>query len=99
MSWWSHLLLSVQQMPSLNLCGILYTGSDIGGFGGDATEDLLLRWLEFAIFTPLMRNHAALGTREQEVYQFSHVEAFRRINRIRNGILPYLYIEYMKADL
>ncbi len=99
MSWWSHLLLSVQQMPSLNLCGILYTGSDIGGFGGDATEDLLLRWLEFAIFTPLMRNHAALGTREQEVYQFSHVEAFRRIIRIRYGLLPYLYSEYMKAAL
>lgn len=98
-SWWSHLLLSIQQMPSLNMCGILYTGSDIGGFGGDATEDLLLRWLEFGIFTPLMRNHAAAGTREQEVYQFAHIHDFRNIIRIRYGLLPYLYSEYMKCTL
>lgn len=96
-SWWSHLLLSIQQMPSLNLCGILYTGSDIGGFGSNATQDLLMRWLEFGIFTPLMRNHAAAGTREQEVYQFDHIEDFRDIIRIRYGLLPYIYSEYMKA--
>lgn len=98
-SWWSHILLSLQQMPSLNMCGILYTGSDIGGFGNDTTEDLLLRWLEFAIFTPLMRNHSAIGTREQEVYQFEHIEDFRNIIRIRYGLLPYIYSEYMKAAL
>lgn len=98
-SWWSHLLLSIQQMPSLNLCGILYTGSDLGGFGSDATEDLLLRWMAFGIFTPLMRNHAAAGTRMQEAYQFDAVESFRRLVRIRYGLLPYLYSEYMKAAL
>lgn len=98
-SWWSHILLSMQQMPSLNMCGILYTGSDIGGFGNDTTEDLLMRWLEFAIFTPLMRNHSAIGTREQEIYQFEHVEDFRNIIRIRYGLLPYIYSEYMKAAL
>lgn len=98
-SWWSHLLLSIQQMPSLNLCGILYTGSDIGGFGCDTTQDLLMRWLEFGIFTPLMRNHSALGTREQEVYQFENTGDFRNIIRIRYGLLPYIYSEYMKAAL
>ena len=66
-SWWSQILTSMQQMPALNMIGILYTGSDIGGFGSDTTEDLLMRWLEFGMFTPLMRNHAALGTREQDV--------------------------------
>ena len=81
-SWWSHLLLSIHQMPSLNLCGILYTGSDLGGFGSDVTEDLLLRWMAFAVFTPLMRNHAAAGTRMQEAYQFDAVESFRNLVRI-----------------
>lgn len=98
-AWWSQLLLSIQQMPALNMCGIVYTGSDIGGFGSDTTEDLLMRWLEFAIFTPLMRNHAASGTRYQEVYQFEQTKAFRNIIRIRYGLLPYLYSEYMKAVL
>lgn len=98
-SWWSHLLLSIQQMPSLNMCGILYTGSDIGGFGSDTTEDLLLRWLEFGIFTPLMRNHAAAGTREQEAYQFEHLDDFRNIIRMRYSLLPYIYSEFMKCAL
>lgn len=98
-SWWSHLLLSIQQMPSLNMCGILYTGSDIGGFGSDATEDLLLRWLEFGIFTPLMRNHAAAGTRDQEVYRFERTQDFRNVIRIRYALLPYIYSEFMKCAL
>lgn len=98
-AWWSQLLLSIQQMPSLNMCGILYTGSDIGGFGSDTTEDLLMRWTEFGIFTPLMRNHAAAGTRMQEVYQFGNAEDFRNIIRIRYALLPYIYSEFMKAAL
>lgn len=98
-SWWSQILTSMQQMPALNMIGILYTGSDIGGFGSDTTEDLVMRWLEFGMFTPLMRNHAALGTREQEVYQFDRIPEFRNIIRIRYSLVPYLYSEYMKAVL
>ena len=99
MSWWSHLLLNIKMMPSLNMCGILYTGADLGGFGANTTEDLLLRWLQFGCFTPLMRNHAALGTREQEAYQFTDLESFKNIVGIRYGLVPYLYSEYMKAAL
>ncbi len=98
-SWWSHILLSMQQMPALNMCGILYTGSDVGGFASDTTEDLLMRWLEYAMFTPLMRNHSAMGTRMQEVYRFEHLEDFRNLIRLRYGLLPYLYSEFMKAAL
>lgn len=98
-SWWSHLLMNLKMMPSLNMCGFLYTGADIGGFGSDVTEDLLMRWLAFGIFTPLMRNHAAMGTRRQEVYQFADIEGFRHIISLRYRLLPYLYSEYMKAVL
>ena len=99
LSWWSHLLLNIKMMPSLNMCGFLYTGADLCGFGADTTEDLALRWMQFGVFTPLMRNHAALGTREQELYQFSNSEAGGRMVKIRYSLLPYLYSEYMKAAL
>lgn len=99
LSWWSHILLNIRMLPSLNMCGFLYTGADLGGFGADTTEDLLIRWLEFGIFTPLMRNHSALGTRQQEVYRFENQEAFRHIIELRYGLLPYIYSEYMKAAL
>ncbi|WP_349667705.1 TIM-barrel domain-containing protein [Lacrimispora sp.] len=98
-SWWSHLLLNIQMMPSLNMCGILYTGADIGGFGSDTTEDLVKRWLAFGVFTPLMRNHSAQGTREQELYQFIGTEGMKKLIEARYRLLPYLYSEYMKAAL
>lgn len=96
-SWWSHLLMNIQMMPSLNMVGFIYTGADLGGFGSDTSEDLLLRWLQFGVFTPLMRNHSALGTREQEAYRFGNIEACRSMIEIRYGLLPYIYSEYMKA--
>ncbi|MEE1056310.1 MAG: glycoside hydrolase family 31 protein [Acutalibacteraceae bacterium] len=98
-SWWSHILLSMKQMPSLNMCGFMYIGSDIGGFGANATEDLILRWTAFGVFTPLMRNHSALGTRNQECYQFENKDMFRDILQVRYRLVPYLYSEYMKACL
>ena len=98
-SWWSHILMNLQMLPSLNMCGFLYTGADLGGFGSDTTEDMMLRWLELGIFTPLMRNHSAIGTRRQEFYQFGDKESFRRIIGLRYALLPYLYSEFMKAAL
>lgn len=98
-SWWSHILLNLKMMPSLNMCGFLYTGADLGGFGADTTRDLLLRWLALGVFTPLMRNHSAMGTRDQECFRFEGVEDFRHIIGVRYRLLPYLYSEYMKAAL
>ena len=98
-SWWSHILLNLKMLPSLNMCGFLYTGADLGGFGADATRDLVLRHMALGVFTPLMRNHSALGTREQECYQFENVEDFRNVVNVRYRLVPYLYSEYMKAAL
>lgn len=98
-SWWSHILLNLKMLPSLNMCGFLYTGADLGGFGSNTTEDLVLRWLALGIFTPLMRNHSALGTRNQEAYVFENTDAFRGMIQLRYRLIPYLYSEFMKAAL
>lgn len=99
LSWWSHIVLNLKMLPSLNMCGFLYVGADIGGFGADTTEDLMLRWLALGIFMPLMRNHSAKGTRRQEAYSFEQKEAFRDLIGLRYRLLPYLYSEFMKAAL
>lgn len=96
-SWWSHILQSLQQMPGMNMCGFLFSGSDIGGFNGNCTRDLLIRWMSFALFTPLMRNHAAFGTRSQEAFAFGDTEVFRHIIALRYRLIPYLYSEFVKA--
>jgi alpha-glucosidase len=96
-SWWSHLLLNLKMMPSLNMCGFIYSGADIGGFGCNTSRDLVLRWLALGVFTPLMRNHSALGTREQECYQFENIEDFAHVIGVRYRLIPYIYSEYLKA--
>ena len=99
LSWWSHLLMNLKMLPSLNMIGILYTGADIGGFGSDTSRDLVLRWLALGVFTPLMRNHSAKGTREQEFYQFEDAFDFESVISVRYRLIPYIYSEYMKAAL
>lgn len=96
-SWWSHLLLNLQMLPGLNMCGFLYSGADTGGFGCDVTEDLLLRWTALSIFTPLFRNHTSFGTRNQECYRFTKTEAFKEIISLRYRLIPYLYSEFLKC--
>ena len=96
-SWWSHIELIMHQLPALNMCGFLYCGADTGGFGADTTEELLMRFIELSMFTPLMRNHAALGTRLQEIYQFKDIDSFRNLLNLRYSLIPYLYSEYIKA--
>lgn len=98
-SCWEHILLNMRHMASLNMCGFLYSGADTGGFMGNCTRELLLRWLAVSVFTPLMRNHSSKGTRAQEAYRFGDPEAFRGIISLRYRLLPYIYSEYMKAAL
>lgn len=96
-AWWSHILLSLKMLPSLNMCGFMYVGSDIGGFNDNTTEELLMRWMGLAVFVPLMRNHAAAGTRYQELYRFTDTEAFKNIVTMRYALIPYLWDAYRKA--
>ena len=97
-SWWSHILLNLKMLPSANMCGFLYCGADLGGFNENATRDLVLRFLALGVFTPLMRNHSALGTRDQEGYRFERPEDFRDVIQVRYRLIPYLYDTFVKAS-
>ncbi len=98
-SSWSHLLMNFQMLPGLNMCGFLYSGADIGGFCHNATQDLLLRWMAMAVFTPLYRNHTTQGTRPQEPYNFPASEKFKQLLSVRYMLHPFVYSEYVKCAL
>ncbi len=100
-SWWEHLKLNVQMMPSLNMVGFLYSGADTGGFADDVSPELMVRWMQFSLFTPLLRNHSAMGTKMQEPWRFEKKirQALRNIIRLRYALVPYLYSEFMKATI
>lgn len=96
-AYWNHLLLNIKMMPSLNMCGYIYSGADIGGFGQEPSEDLLLRWMAFGIYTPLFRNHTCNWVRPKDYHLMSRTNIIRNILSIRYAILPYLYSEYIKS--
>ena len=98
-SWWSHLALHLRMLPSLNMMGFIYCGADVGGFGADTDEELLIRWIQLGAFTPLFRNHSALGTRLQEVYRFPRWKTMRDAIAVRYSLIPWLYSEMMHAIL
>ncbi|WP_353893929.1 TIM-barrel domain-containing protein [Proteinivorax hydrogeniformans] len=98
-SFWSHLDQNIKNMPSLNMCGFFYTGADTGGFGNDCYGEMLVRWLQFSVFTPLLRNHSAIGCQNQEPYVFGKEvkENSKNLIKARYRLLPYIYSEYMKS--
>ncbi|MCI9445723.1 MAG: DUF4968 domain-containing protein [Oscillospiraceae bacterium] len=92
-SIWAHLQMAIPQMCSLGLSGMPFAGTDLGGFGSDTTPELLARWVQFACFSPLFRNHSALGTRPQEPWRFGPetLDIYRRYVKLRYEWLPYFY--------
>lgn len=100
-SWWEHILQEIVRLNSLSLCGIFYSGCDIGGFGGDVNAELLVRFTQFGAFTPMFRNHSAIGTRRQEPWQFGPEveELLKKTIRLRYELLPYIYTQYMLGVL
>ncbi len=98
-SCWQHLKESLPMLCSMNMCGFLFSGADTGGFSGNCTADLLLRWLSVSIFTPLLRIHSDANSTPQECYSFGQNDKFRKILALRYRLLPYIYSEFIKAAM
>jgi len=92
-SSWAALRQTIAIMLGLGLSGIPYTGSDIGGFSGEPSSELYLRWFQMAAFTPFFRTHSDHGTprREPWVFDDSTLQIVRSTLQLRYRILPYLY--------
>lgn len=92
-SLWAHLQMAIPQLCNLGLSGMPFVGTDIGGFGSDTTPELLARWIQVGCFSPLFRNHAALGTRRQEPWQFGEeiLNIYRKYVKLRYHWIPYIY--------
>lgn len=68
---WEALRHSVTSGLSMGMCGIPWWNSDIGGFLFGDTEseefrELLVRWFQFGLFSPIMRLHGARKRTENQ---------------------------------
>lgn len=88
-----YLRISIPTTIGMGLSGLPFNGPDIGGFGGDITDQLMQDWVKACFLFPFMRNHSMLGTREQEPFSFpkATMQVVRKYIRLRYKLLPYLY--------
>ena len=100
---WDVLRNQISSGLDYTLCGIPYWCTDIGGFfnhfieGGPSNPDfqeLQVRWMQWSVFVPVMRNHNS-GT-ATEIYRFGepgewpYNEQLGAI-RLRYRLIPYIY--------
>ncbi|WP_420265128.1 TIM-barrel domain-containing protein [Candidatus Magnetominusculus dajiuhuensis] len=99
MSWWEHMIAHIRMLMSLNMAGVFYTGADIGGFGSDVSPELQIRWMQLGVFSPLFRNHSAMGTRRREPWAFDGqaLDIMRDTIKLRYALIPYAYSEFMRS--
>lgn len=92
-SHWSHLEMSIPMLLGLGMSGVAFTGTDIPGFLGRPSGELLIRWMQAGTFYPLMRNHSAKGTPPKEPWRFGepYLTLARAALQRRYRLLPTLY--------
>jgi len=90
---WSHLRMSIPCTINLGLSGVAFNGPDVGGFAGNATPELLVRWYQAGFLFPFFRNHSISNSKTQEPWQFGPeiMDRIRDVLRTRYRLLPYLY--------
>ena len=103
-SRWDVLRAQIPSGLDYSICGIPYWNTDIGGFFNgwypDGTrnpslQELQVRWMQWSVFVPVMRNHTS-GPLTTEIYRFgepgewAYDEQVRAI-RLRYRLMPYIY--------
>lgn len=95
-----HLRSSIPTAIGMSLSGLPFSGPDLGGFGGDCPEDLMVDWVKADFLFPFFRNHNVKGSRPQEPYAYpaATMQVVRRYIRLRYKLIPYLYNLFIRQE-
>ncbi|MEO6981218.1 MAG: glycoside hydrolase family 31 protein [Mucilaginibacter sp.] len=88
-----HMLMGQRMVGSLGITGMSFVGVDIGGFTGDPTPELMVRWNSLGVYIPMFRNHAMQGTIMREPWQWGkkNMAIIKKDIELRYRLLPYIY--------
>ncbi len=88
---WPGLRASLSLVLGLGLCGVPFSGPDVGGSDGVPSPELYLRWLQLGAYLPLFRTHARCRAGGGELWEFGEeVLAHARGALLeRRRLLPY----------
>lgn len=90
---WECLYQTVATVVGLGLSGIPYSGPDIGGFQGNPSAELYLRWFQMATFLTFYRTHSSnnVDHRTPWTYGEPFLSILREFLKLRYRLLPYFY--------
>jgi len=95
----AHMLLGQRMVNSLGITGLSLVGVDIGGFMGDPTPELMVRWNSLGVYTPMFRNHAMQGTVYREPWRWGKANEaiIKKDIEQRYRLLPYIYSGFYQS--
>lgn len=95
-----YLRSAIPTTLNLSLTGCPFNGPDMGGFGGDPTDQLMSDWYKACFLFPFFRNHSIKDSRRREPWTFepSTFGNLKRYIQLRYKMLPYLYNLYIDQE-
>lgn len=84
----------------LGLSGLPFVGDDIGGYIGNTSKELFIRWMQVGMFSPYARNHKEAFALSNEPWSYGEeAEAIsKEFIGFRYRLLPYLYSKFYEAS-
>ena len=94
-STWDSLRFQTYFTVNASNAGYTWWSHDIGGHqGGRRDDELAVRWLQFGVFSPIMRLHSTANAfigKEPWNYNSRAEQIMRFFLRLRHRLIPYLY--------
>ena len=81
---------------SMGLSGFPFYSHDIGGFLGEPSPELYVRWAQLGLFSSHARTHG-LGPREPWAFGAEAETIVRRYAHLRYELMPYLWSEALEC--
>ena len=90
---WNDLAATPTALLNWSAAGMPFCTCDIGGFHGETTPELLVRWLQAGTFFPVMRTHSEIQARPHFPWMFGDQAeaAIRKTLELRYRLVPALY--------
>lgn len=99
-STFDSLRVQIQIAASMGLSGQNLFGADVGGFLGAPNAELFVRWLQFGVATPLLRNHSTNTSPLREPWRYGepYTAVAKATIEWRYRMMPYLYGLFVQAE-
>jgi alpha-glucosidase (family GH31 glycosyl hydrolase) len=99
---WASLEFQPEFTATASNIGYGWWSHDIGGhmYGGK-DDELSTRWLQYGVFSPIMRLHSTLSewmSKEPWNYRKEYEEIMKKFLRFRHKLIPYLYTMNVRSS-